>query len=56
LTQKPSVLALSDRGQVGFAAALEEALSLLGENENVALVLLDLHLPGNDEPYVMGND
>ena len=48
LTQKPSVLALSDSGQVGFAASLEEALAILGHNEDVDLVLLDLHLPGND--------
>jgi len=48
LTQKPEQLALTDRGQVQFSSSLEETLTLLKEDEGVDLVLLDLHLPGND--------
>lgn len=48
LTQKPAELALAGTGQVKFAASLEEALVMLGQDENIDLVLLDLHLPGND--------
>ena len=48
LTQKPETLALNDTGQVQFAASLEEAMTLLSEDEAIDLVLLDLHLPGND--------
>ena len=48
LTQKPEQLALSDRGQVQFSSSLEEALGLLKEDDGIDLVLLDLHLPGND--------
>jgi len=48
LTQKPAELALSEPGQVNFAASLEEALALLSDTDSVDLVMLDLHLPGND--------
>lgn len=48
LTQKPAELNLSAPGQVSFAASLEEALRTLYEVDGIDLVLLDLHLPGND--------
>ncbi|WP_196161052.1 response regulator transcription factor [Reinekea sp. G2M2-21] len=48
LTQKPEQLSLVEPGQVKFAASLEEAMTLLKDDEGVDLVLLDLHLPGND--------
>ena len=48
LTQKPDQLSLTESNQVQFAASLEEALGLLKEDDGIDLVLLDLHLPGND--------
>lgn len=48
LTQKPDELSLNESGQINFATSLEEALELLKENDQVDLILLDLHLPGND--------
>jgi DNA-binding NarL/FixJ family response regulator len=48
LTQKPEELSLSESGQVQFAASLESALELLKQEGEVDLILLDLHLPGND--------
>ena len=48
LTQKPEQLALGAQGQVQFSASLEEAQILLKSDETIDLVLLDLHLPGND--------
>jgi DNA-binding NarL/FixJ family response regulator len=48
LTQKPEELMLSDAGQVQFAASLEDALKILVDDDLIDLVLLDLHLPGND--------
>lgn len=48
LTQKPEALDLTGPGQVEFAASLEAALDMLKNNQPIDLVLLDLHLPGND--------
>jgi DNA-binding NarL/FixJ family response regulator len=48
LTQKPTELNLSAPDQVRFAASLEDALKILDDVDGIDLVLLDLHLPGND--------
>lgn len=48
LSQKSDKLALTDAGQIQFAASLSEAMAVLSQDENIDLVLLDLHLPGND--------
>lgn len=48
LTQKPDQLQLTEKGQIRFAASLEEALTFLKQDDGIDLILLDLHLPGND--------
>ncbi|EAR10906.1 response regulator transcription factor [Reinekea blandensis] len=48
LTQSTGPHALQAAGQIEFSSSLEEALSFLKQNAEVDLVLLDLHLPGND--------
>jgi len=48
LTQRPDEINLAEAGQVQFAASLEEALKLVELDGQIDLVLLDLHLPGND--------
>lgn len=48
LTQKPENLALSETGQITFAASLSECLAVLVDTDDIDLVLLDLHLPDNE--------
>ncbi len=48
LSQKSDQLSLADVDQIQFAASLSEAITILNENDDIDLVLLDLHLPGND--------
>lgn len=48
LTQNPSELSLDQEGQIEFASSLEQALGVLKQSLQIDLVLLDLHLPGND--------
>lgn len=48
LMQKPAELSLSNPDQIRFAASLEDALKILADADDIDLVLLDLHLPGND--------
>jgi DNA-binding NarL/FixJ family response regulator len=48
LSQNSDQLSLTDAGQIVFAASLSEAMSVLSQDEDIDLVLLDLHLPGND--------
>lgn len=48
LTQNPALLSLGQDGQIEFASSLEQALELLKQQPGIDLVMLDLHLPGND--------
>lgn len=48
LTQSSGSLALQQPGQIEFSSSLEGALTFLKQHAEVDLVLLDLHLPGND--------
>lgn len=48
LTQSAGSLALQEPGQIEFSSSLEDALAFLKQKPEVDLVLLDLHLPGND--------
>lgn len=48
LSQTHSALALSEVGQIEFAASIDEAITYLDQHAELDLVLLDLHLPGSD--------
>ena len=48
LSQSTEQLTLTEAGQIQFAASFAEAISALNLDENIDMVLLDLHLPDND--------